>query len=198
MFTYVKEDKTVFTCDFLGSHYCEPSMFDTAITYPDAYKSSIKLYYDVIFSPFKKYVNDGLDKLSKLDCEFICTSHGPVLTKNGLYKYIFNQYRAWSKIVEQEVSIPVIFASSYGYTGKIAEAIKAGILSANDKIHVDVYDANNVDESILAAKISASKAFCIGSPTLNKNAVPPISHLLMDIDTINTKDKPVLIFGSYG
>jgi flavorubredoxin len=28
--------------------------------------------------------------------------------------------------------------------------------------------------------------------------VPPISHLLMDIDTINTKDKPVLVFGSYG
>jgi flavorubredoxin len=93
MFTYVQEDKTVFTCDFLGSHYCEPTMIDTKITYPEEYKSAIKLYYDVIFSPFKKYVNDGLDKLNKLDCDFICTSHGPILTKNGLYKCVFDQYR---------------------------------------------------------------------------------------------------------
>jgi flavorubredoxin len=93
MFTYVKEDKTVFTCDFLGSHYCEPNMIDTNVTYVDAYKSSIKLYYDVIFSPFKQYANEGLDKLEPLNCEFICTSHGPILTKNGLYKHVFNQYR---------------------------------------------------------------------------------------------------------
>jgi flavorubredoxin len=46
--------------------------------------------------------------------------------------------------------------------------------------------------------MNQSTAFCIGSPTLNKNAVPPISHLLMDIDTINIQDKPVLVFGSYG
>jgi flavorubredoxin len=26
MFTYAKEEKTVFTCDFLGTHYCEPLM----------------------------------------------------------------------------------------------------------------------------------------------------------------------------
>jgi flavorubredoxin len=89
----VKEEKVVFTCDFLGSHYCEPTMLDTTITYTDAYKSSIKLYYDVIFSPFKKYVNDGLDKLNKLECQFICTSHGPILTPNGLYKYVFDRYR---------------------------------------------------------------------------------------------------------
>jgi flavorubredoxin len=38
----------------------------------------------------------------------------------------------------------------------------------------------------------------LGSPTLNKNAVPPITSVLMNIDTINNQNKPVLIFGSYG
>jgi flavorubredoxin len=89
----VKEDKTIFTCDFLGAHYCEPNMIDTEVTYLDAYKTAIKLYYDVIFSPFKRYANEGLDKISQLDCEFICTSHGPVLTKHGLFKYVFDRYR---------------------------------------------------------------------------------------------------------
>jgi flavorubredoxin len=93
MFTYAKENKTVFTCDFLGSHYCEPTMIDTKIPYPEKYKSSLKLYYDVIFSPFKSYVNSGLDKLGQLDCETVCTSHGPILTKQGLYKMVLNHYR---------------------------------------------------------------------------------------------------------
>ncbi|MDR2369510.1 MAG: FprA family A-type flavoprotein [Mycoplasmataceae bacterium] len=198
MFTYVKEEKTVFTCDFLGSHYCEPSMIDTAIAYPQAYKSAMQLYYNAIFSPFKKYVNDGLDKLNKLECQFICTSHGPILTTQGLYKYVFDQYRKWSVLNKPVWSIPIIYASSYGYTKKIAEAIQTGIYAVNKDIKADIYDANAFDSATLNSLINQATAFCLGSPTLNKNAVPPITHLLADIDAINTKDKPVLIFGSYG
>jgi flavorubredoxin len=93
MFTYVKEDKVVFTCDFLGSHYCEPNMIDTKITYPNKYDSSLKLYYDVIFSPFKLYVNNGLSILEKLNLTHVCTSHGPILTTAGKYPEVFNLYR---------------------------------------------------------------------------------------------------------
>ncbi|WP_162001097.1 FprA family A-type flavoprotein [Akkermansia muciniphila] len=59
MFTYVKEDKLVFTCDFLGSHYCEPTMHDQEITYLEKYKFAFKGYYDAIFGPFKPYVIAG-------------------------------------------------------------------------------------------------------------------------------------------
>jgi flavorubredoxin len=71
-------------------------------------------------------------------------------------------------------------------------------LLANKNIEVNIYNVNYFDSATLAMIMNQSTAFCIGSPTLNKNAVPPISHLLMDIDTINTQDKPVLVFGSYG
>lgn len=198
MFTYAKENKTVFTCDFLGSHYCEPTMIDTKIPYPEKYKSSLKLYYDVIFSPFKSYVNSGLDKLGQLDCETVCTSHGPILTKQGLYKMVLNHYREWSQIQPTQKSIPIVFASSYGYTSMVAQAICDGIKSIDPDIQCNLYDANNFSQDELLQIINSSTAFCIGSPTLNKNAVPSISNLLMNIDTINTKDKHVLIFGSFG
>jgi flavorubredoxin len=73
-----------------------------------------------------------------------------------------------------------------------------GIASADNKIKTQIYDANGIDSTTLVNLMNTSTAFCIGSPTLNKNVVPPISHLLMELDTINVKDRLVLIFGSYG
>ena len=32
IFTYLPEDKVVFTCDFLGAHYCEPLVWDNKVT----------------------------------------------------------------------------------------------------------------------------------------------------------------------
>ena len=86
MFTYVKEDNVLFTCDFLGCHYCEPYTFDYNVAYPKAYDAALKLYYGAIFGPFASFVRKGLEKIKALpqQPDLICTSHGPVLTKNGM------------------------------------------------------------------------------------------------------------------
>jgi flavorubredoxin len=92
MFTYLKQDKMVFSCDFLGTHYCEPYMIDKNVKYVDKYKASVKNYYDGIFGPFAQYVQNGLKKLSVLDIEYVCNSHGPILTKGGLLEYVLEKY----------------------------------------------------------------------------------------------------------
>ena len=66
MFTYVKEDNVLFTCDFLGCHYCEPYTFDYNVSYPKAYDAALKLYYGAIFGPFASYVRKGLEKITAL------------------------------------------------------------------------------------------------------------------------------------
>lgn len=87
MFTYLPEDKVLFSCDFLGCHYCEPYTFDYNVTKPAGYEKALKEYYDAIFGPFPSYVRKGLDKIEGLDIDFICTSHGPILTKDGRIGY---------------------------------------------------------------------------------------------------------------
>ena len=81
MFTWDEADKTLFTCDFLGAHFCEPSMVDTGIhaVYRRAYEGELRYYFDCIFGPFKPAVLDGLDKMPA-EAELVCTSHGPCLT----------------------------------------------------------------------------------------------------------------------
>ncbi len=44
MFTYLPEDKAVFTCDFLGAHYCEPYVYDHAMVYPGKYEEAFRGY----------------------------------------------------------------------------------------------------------------------------------------------------------
>jgi flavorubredoxin len=92
MFTYLQQDKVIFTCDFLGSHYCEPYIFDKNIKYVDDYKSALKNYFDCIFGPFLPYVKNGLDKISKLSIDYVCNSHGPILSKDGQLPYVIEKY----------------------------------------------------------------------------------------------------------
>lgn len=199
MFTWVEDEKTLFTCDFLGAHYCEPYMIDTFISYPDKYEEAFANYYNAIFSPFKPYVLKGLEKMQSLSPEFICTSHGPVLTAKGKIAWAKEQYAKWSQPhINETLTVPIFYASAYGYTAKLAECIKEGVLEACPTAKCDTYEIINHDMNELSALINTCDAFAIGSPTLNSDAVPPAWTLLSHVDALNNRKKPALVFGSYG
>ncbi len=199
MFTFVEEENVIFTCDFLGSHYCEPQVLDTKVTYPKAFETAFKGYYDAIFGPFKPYVLKGLEKLATVDPDFVCTSHGPVLTKGGLLEYTKEQYLKWSTPVARENKlIPIFYCSAYGNTRLIANAIAQGVKNVYPDADVPVYDVIDHDMDMLSAELNASDAFLLGSPTLNRDAVPPIWSLLCHVDAVNIQKRPVALFGSFG
>ena len=199
MFTWCPEEKTLFPCDMFGAHYCEPYTFDYHTAYPDKYEIAFKGYYDAIFGPFKPYVISGMEKIKDLDIERICTSHGPVITKEGRLSYVMEKYREWSAPAPKtQKQIPLFYCSAYGNTRKIANAIADGIREVLPEANVCTYDLNHNDLGEMAGLLNSSDAFCVGSPTLNADAVAPIWMLLSHVDAINNKKKPVLAFGSYG
>ncbi len=199
MFTWDEQDKTLFSCDMFGSHYCEPHTFDYNIVYPGQYQQALKGYYDAIFGPFKPYVLAGMEKIADLPIERICTSHGPVLSRGCLMEKVMEQYRAWSQpAAKEQKSIPVFYCSAYGNTGKIAQAIAQGIKEALPEANCPVYDVNDHDMGFLQGELNASDAFAVGSPTINQDAVAPVWNLLSHVDAINNKKRPALVFGSYG
>lgn len=143
MFTYIESDKLLFSCDFFGTHYCEPYVFDYNMVYSYKYKIELKSYYDAIFKPFRPYVVKGLEKYDLLDVDTICASHGPILTKGSELEYVVDKYREWSIEPKQEVKeIPIFFGSAYNNTKKIAEAIKSGILKILPDAKTEIYDLN--------------------------------------------------------
>ena len=199
MFTWLPQDKILFSCDFLGCHYCEPQVYDTRITYGDAYREAVKYYFDCIFGPFLPYVRKGLEKIAGLDIDFCCNSHGPVLTKGGKLAEVIRLYGEWSAQKPPACpQIPIFYVTAYGNTAKIAAAIAEGIKRVLPDAQVPLYNIIEHDLAQLTALMNESDAFVVGSPTINRDAVAPVWQLLGGIEAVGIQKRPVAVFGSFG
>lgn len=199
MFTWMPEENILFTCDFLGAHFCEPRILDQHIVYPEQYWDAVAYYYACIFGPFPTYVQKGLEKIADLDIAFVCNSHGPVLSKEGVFDQVVERYKQWSAPKQrQHKHIPVFYVSAYGNTEKLAEAAVQGILKVLPDAQTQAYNIIDHDMGALCALMNESDAFMIGSPTINRDAVAPVWQLLAGIEAVGIQKRPVAVFGSYG
>ena len=198
MFTYVEQDKVLFSCDFLGCHFCEPRMYDTRILYPREFEDAFSYYYDVIFGPFNQYVQKGLEKIEKLAIDYICPSHGPILTEK--IAWAKEKYQVWSKeeiAADKKPKVLIAYVSAYGCTRRMAEELEKAIKDTKD-IRVEKVDIIHEDIMALKEKVEKADALLFGSPTINRDAVKPVWDLLSLVDVFKNKDKLCGIFGSYG
>ena len=194
MFTWDEADKTLFTCDFLGAHYCEPTMRDCSVHDPAAYADQFRHYYNCIFGPFKPHVLNGLDKMPG-GVELVCPSHGPCLSET--LAQAVEDYRAWSTPVPREKkSAYIVYASAYGCTQALAEAAAQALLDAG----FDVAAGDVTVQGAAACALQANEAdvLLVGAPTINRDAPKPVWDVLSSIDAINTKGRAAGAFGAYG
>lgn len=195
MFTYLEEDKILFTCDVFGCHYCDERMFDNLV---DNFDDAFEYYFRVILKPFSNHMLEAIDKIKDLEIQTICPGHGPILRSN------WEKYVEWSKemaketekkIEKHKVFIP--YVSAYGNTRKIGEKIAEGIQMVGD-IEVELMDIELIDVTSLEEKIDKSTAILIGSPTINQNTLRPIYDLFAVINPVRNRGKLAGAFGSYG
>jgi flavorubredoxin len=193
MFTYLEEDRILFTCDFLGAHYCDERLFDDLM--PD-FTHSFKYYFQHILRPFKEYVLKALDKIEQIEIEMVCPSHGPIIRKN--IKKWMEIYRELSTIRDsKEKEIVIFYVSNYGNTEKMAKEIANGVLSNGVKVSlVDILGVDNINN--ILDKVESSDALIIGSPTINGGLLKPVSDVISSLALIKVKGKIGAAFGSYG
>ena len=66
MYTYLPEDKVLFTCDSFGSHFCCEGILRSTVTNEDDYLGAAKYYFDNILGPFKPFMNKALDRVEPM------------------------------------------------------------------------------------------------------------------------------------
>jgi NADH oxidase (H2O-forming) len=193
IFTYLREDKVLFPCDFLGAHFCDDRIFDDLM---DDYSHAFEYYYLVIFRPFKQYVLEAIDKIKDLPIEMIGPSHGPVL-RSDPWKLV-ELYRQWSSTPAPgaEANLLVLYASAYGNTAMLAEKIAEGIRAAGVKVRVA--DVAGTELGMMIDLIEAADGMAVGSCTINGDAVEPVWNLLSHLATLKLRGKLGASFGSYG
>lgn len=198
IYSYLKEDKVLFTCDSFGAHFCSDEMFDGDID-RDAYLSAFKYYFDVILKPFSKFMLKAIDKIKDLDIDIIATGHGPILRDHwkdmvDLSAKYSQEYLDNNQIPEHKILIS--YVSAYGYTKEMAEAMAEGIREEN--VLVETLDIETIPLGDLDAKIVSADALMIGCPTLNQNILMPVYRMFAVINPIRDKGKIATSFGSYG
>jgi flavorubredoxin len=197
MFTYLEEDKLLFTCDAFGAHFCDERMFDDLV---GDYSESFKYYFDVILRPFSKFMLKVIEKIEPLDISMVCPGHGPIL-RSG-WKNIVNTTRNLADLYLADSlcdgnAVLITYVSAYGYTRQMAEMIAEGIKEVIT-CDIRVIDIENILLGELEEMIVRSNALLIGSPTINQNTVLPIYKLFALINPIRDKGKKAAAFGSYG
>lgn len=196
MFTYIEEEKTLFTCDAFGCHFAN---VDANAVESEDYLKSAKHYYDCIVKPFAKHVLNAIDKVVdlKIDFDTILTSHGPMLTKDPMAAV--KRYLDWSTEVVNTTNqnqVAVFYLSAYTNTLVMAKKIEEGLASEGAK--VTLYDLENMNLKDMHDAVVMSKVILLGSPTINKTMVKPMWDLFSVIDPMANQGKIAGVFGSYG
>lgn len=199
MFTYLKEDNILFTCDFFGAHYAFDGVMSSNLKNIKDYDRSLKEYFDAIMSPFMPAVRRGVQKVKEYNPIIIATSHGAVLEGDYIPKAI-RLYEEWSKEITNEIPLVVIpFASAYNYTRTMAYIIKEAIETEfSGKIKVELYDLIEAKVNDVVKRIKQANGFLIGSATIVRDTLPTIWEILAKVHYEELKGKIATAFGSYG
>ncbi|MGR6836030.1 (4Fe-4S)-binding protein [Syntrophomonas erecta] len=197
MYTYIKEDKILFSCDSFGSHYPDKRLFNDLIERD--LTDDLKQYFEVILGPFKSPMRKALRRLNKYPIDMICPGHGPLLRKN--IDQFLNLYRQWSentvKGTDTRPKIVLAWLSAHGFTETLVDSVISGLASQGD-YNLIKYDLVNSDPDEIAGEIEVADGFLIGSPTINKDAPPQVWSLLTRLSPLIHGNKIAGAFGAYG
>ncbi|MFZ1983366.1 MAG: FprA family A-type flavoprotein [Desulfatitalea sp.] len=193
MFTYLNEDKILFSSDGFGQHYAGFEKFDDVVGHtimPHAKKyfaNILMLYAPLILKLVEKVTQMGLE------IKMICPDHG-VLWRRDPGK-IITAYGQWSRQIPKRKAV-LVYDTMWHSTERMAEAIAAG-LSA-EGIAVRPMYLRKWHRSDVMTEVLDAKAVVIGSPTLNNGLFPTVSDMLTYMKGLKPTGKIGAAFGSYG
>ena len=190
--TYDPCSYTLYTDKFFSTHICNDDAYD--LKWEDLLDDR-RYYFDTVMAPNAKQVATALEKLSEFPAHLYGTGHGPMV-KYGVHE-LTQQYQQWCDQQKQKtLSVALIYASAYGNTATIGQAIARGITKAG--VAVESINAEQAPQSDMKTAAESCAGFIIGSPTLGGHAPTQIQTALGLLLSTASKNKLAGVFGSYG
>ncbi|CAD5957515.1 Putative diflavin flavoprotein A 6 [Planktothrix tepida] len=191
--TYDPATEILFSDKLFGAHVCGDQVFDEGWS---VYSDDRRFYYDCLHAAQAKQVLSTLDKIKDLPAiKFYATGHGP-LVKYGMTE-LTNLYQQWSeKQKSNELNVALIYASAYGNTATVAQAIAKGLTKSD--VAVELINCEYAKSSEIQEALEKCDGFIIGSPTLGGHAPTQVQTALGVILNTASTNKLAGVFGSYG
>ncbi|MCP9928289.1 diflavin flavoprotein [Cyanobium sp. CH-040] len=177
---------------FFAAHLCSEA-------WAEANRSSSeedrRYFYDCLMAPMARQVESIVDRLEELDIRTIAPGHGPAISDS--WRSLLADYRRWGEASDRSsLSVALLFASAYGNTAAIADALAQGV--ARTGVRVESINCEFSEPEQLLEAIRTCDALLIGSPTLGGHAPTPIVSALGTVLAEGDRAKPVGVFGSFG
>jgi flavorubredoxin/flavin reductase (DIM6/NTAB) family NADH-FMN oxidoreductase RutF len=190
--TYDPQTEILYSDKLFGSHVCGDQVFDEGW---EIFSEDRRYYFDCLMAPHARQVETALDKLADLPVRMYATGHGP-LVRYGLIE-LTQAYRHWSQQqTTSEITVALIYASAYGNTTTLAQAIAHGMTKAG--VNVESINCEFTEPEEIRAAVEKCAGFVIGSPTLGGHAPTPVQTALGIILATATNNKLAGVFGSFG
>ncbi|WP_289858721.1 FprA family A-type flavoprotein [uncultured Muribaculum sp.] len=193
MMTYVPERKLLFTGDAFGcfgalNGAVTDSDIDISPYIPEMYR-----YYSNIVGKYGIFVQKAINKLSCIEANYLCPTHGPVWHEN--LRYISSIYNKLSKY-EAEPGVVIVYGSMYGNTEDMAELIADQLVQEGVR-NIRIHNASYTDLSYILSDIFKYNGLIIGAPTYSNGLYPPVEAVLNAIKVRDLKNRYVGAFGSF-
>ena len=190
IFSYDAGTQVIFTCDAFGMHYCSESTFDEDLSTIEA---DYRFYYDCLMAPNARSVLSALKRMGELgEVKMVANGHGPLLSHN--VEELVSRYRRWSQAqTKAETSVVVFYASDYGYSDRLSQALARGITKTG--VGVEMMDLKSADPQEVQELVSRAGGIAIAMPPASsKTAAAAVGTVLAA-----AKSKQAIgIFESYG
>ena len=124
MFTYEETEKVLFSADAFGTFgTLDGGVLDTDMD-TDRFWSEMTRYYANIVGKYGGPVQRALKKLSGLDIQTICSTHGPVWTRqSGDVIALYDRLSRYEGLD----GVTIVYGSMYGHTEQMAEDIATAL-----------------------------------------------------------------------
>lgn len=192
MFTYVPEEKVLFSMDAFGQHLATAGRFDDEESL-DVILDEAKSYYANILMPYGRPIARTLDRAAELPIEIIAPSHGVIWRSH--IDSILSAYRDWVRL-KVRPKVLVIYDTMWKSTEAMALAILEG--AAGNGVHARGLYVRANTLTVIATEVLDAAAVAFGSATLNGTIMPQMAANLTYLRGLRAYGKAGLVFGSYG
>lgn len=189
MFTLIKENGYLFTCDFLGAHYTFDEIFADE---SEELMRSAKRYYSEIMMPFRTMCKKYTALIRSMSPKMILPSHGTIYRNPD---FILDLYEDWSG--EDGKNLVVIpYVSMYGSTKEMANYLSQQLNKLN--IKTVLHDMVSDDLGNLAIALVDATTIVIGAPMVLAGAHPAAVNIAALTGVLRPKAKFASFIGSFG
>jgi len=194
MFTYLAEERVLFSSDAFGMHLATSERFADEVD-PAILEYEGAKYFANILMPLSALIAKLLDKVGKLGLtiETIATAHGPIWRKD--VAKIVGLYSTWAAQKRTNKAV-VAYDTMWQSTDLMARAIGDGLAAGGAS--VKLMPLKSCHRSDVAYEVLDAGALIVGSPCLNNTMFPTIADVLTYLKGLKPRNLIGAAFGSYG